>query len=313
MQFLKYHEPTEARSPIFLYAFAGWSDAAESATHALQYLVKRLEATKFAEIDPEDFYDFTQVRPHTGFDPDGTRRITWPANEFYYHRSSSGEAEDMVIFVGVEPSLRWRTFSESMVAVLRDIGVSQVVHLGALLDAVPHTRETRVTGTATSPELQRMLQGVEVRRSRYTGPTGITGVLMDTFRRADIPSISIWGHTPHYLQVSPNPKVSLHLLQAVERLLHVDIDVEQLYSQGANFERRVQQALSNEPGVVDYIERLEAQWDNRRGNGAAAPPSPGTGAEVGGEMPNPEEAVQAFEEFLKESRGGTSGDDAPKA
>lgn len=47
-----------------LVAFSGWPAAAEAATRALRYLVRNLGATKFAEIDPEEFYDFTVVRPH---------------------------------------------------------------------------------------------------------------------------------------------------------------------------------------------------------------------------------------------------------
>lgn len=299
MDFLKRLESPNIVSPVFLFAFAGWVDAAESATHALRYLVKRLDATKFAEIDPEEFYDFTQVRPHTGFDSEGERRITWPANEFYYVKGGT-EGEDLVIFIGTEPSLRWRTFCESLVEVIRDLGVARVLHVGALLDAVPHTRDTRITGTATSPELQDMLKGVEVRRSRYTGPTGISGVLMDQLRRGSVPSVSLWGHAPHYLQVSPNPKVSLRLLQAVERLLRVDINVEQLFAQGANFERRVEQALNNEPGVIDYIHRLESQWDTRVGT-STVQEGPGAGATDDSDMPEPEEAVRAFEEFLRQS------------
>jgi len=299
MDFLRHHEPPDVRTPVFLFAFAGWADAAESATHALRYLVKRLGAAKFAEIDPEEFYDFTQVRPHTGFDSDGNRRITWPANEFYYHRNAL-DGEDLVVFIGIEPSLKWRTFTQSLVGVIKDLNVSRVLHVGALLDAVPHTRDTRISGTATSPELQELLQGVEIRRSRYTGPTGVTGVLMDALRQDNVPCVSLWGHAPHYLQVSPNPKVSLRLLQAVERLLRVDINVEQLYAQGANFERRVQQALDTEPGVVDYVQRLEAQWDNRVG-AVDTTLEPGDGASSDGDMPEPEEAVRAFEEFLRES------------
>ena len=298
MDFLKQHETPNVRTPAFLFAFAGWADAAESATHALRYLVKRLGAVKFAEIDPEEFYDFTQVRPHTGFDSDGNRRITWPANEFYYHRNAL-DGEDLVVFIGIEPSLKWRTFTQSLVGIIKDLDVARVLHVGALLDAVPHTRDTRISGTATSPELQELLRGVEVRRSRYTGPTGVTGVLMDALRQEAVPSVSLWGHAPHYLQVSPNPKVSLRLLQAVERLLRVDINVEQLFAQGANFERRVQQALNNEPGVVDYVQRLEVQWDNRVG-AVDTSQEPGDGASDG-DMPEPEEAVRAFEEFLRES------------
>jgi len=300
MNFYSKFENPKLHQPVFLFAFAGWADAAESATHALRYLAKRLNATKFAEVDPEEFYDFTQVRPHTGFDSDGARKITWPSNELYYINRMEGES-DIVIFIGTEPSLKWRTFCENIVETLHELEVSQVLHVGALLDAVPHTRDTRITGTATSPELQDLLQGVEVRRSRYTGPTGISGVLMDKLRKEKIPSVSLWGHAPHYLQVSPNPKVSLRLLQAVENLLSVDINVEQLFAQGANFERRVEQALNNEPSVLDYIHRLESQWDIRVGANLEIQKSDFGDAESIDDMPNPEEAVQAFEEFLRQN------------
>lgn len=296
--FTRYEDPGELHEPVMLFAFAGWADAAESATHAIKFLVRQLKAGRFGEVDPEEFYDFTQVRPETKFDRDGERVIRWPRNEFYVHRSTSG-GPDLVLFVGIEPSLRWRTFTEGMVNAVRQLGVREVVHVGALLDAVPHTRIAKLTGTATSPELRSMLGNVQVRRSRYTGPTGITGVFMDALRRAGTRAVSLWGHAPHYLQVSPNPKVSLQLVKGIEDLLDVSVDMRPLESQGRNFEKRVEQALADEPDVVAYVERLEAQWDEEGNGGSAAEP------DEAGEMPDPEQAVRSIEEFL----GLAAGDD----
>ena len=291
MEFLREYERPDVENPVMLFSFAGWADAAESATHALRYLVKRLGADKFASVDPEEFYDFTQARPHTGFDAEGNREITWPANNFYAWKGRP-KYEDLIVFVGIEPSLRWRTFCEQIIAVAKELNVTRVVQVGALLDAVPHTREPRITGTATSPELQELLKGLEMRRSRYTGPTGISGVLGDALRHSEIPYLSLWGHSPHYLQVSPNPKVSLGLLEAMEHVLHVDIDVEQLRSQGTSFDRRVAQALSNEPEINEYVQRLESQYDHRMSEKRSKTV----------EMPEPQEAVEDMEEFLRQIR-----------
>ena len=298
MPFLKSKQlPDDLRDPLMLFSFSGWADAAESATHALQYLVRHLNGTKFAEIDPEEFYNFTRVRPRTKFDEAGERYIEWPANEFFAIRREQSE-RDIVIFVGVEPSMRWRTFCESMLEVLRELGVSEVVQVGALLDAVPHTRDIRVTGTATSPELQSMLRGIEVRRSRYTGPTGISGVLTDALSRSNVPTVSLWGHAPHYLQVSPNPKVSLKLVEGIEKLMDFEVDVEALLSQGLNFEKRVEQALAGESEVVAYVQRLEEQWDANVSSGSHADRD----SETVDEMPDPDQAVRGIEEFLKQER-----------
>ena len=283
-----------------LFAFSGWADAAESATHALRYLIRQTKADLFAEIDPEEFYNFTRVRPLSRFDGEGNRYIQWPRNRFFCYKGDDS-ARDVVIFIGVEPNLKWRTFVNGMVAVIKELGVSEVVHVGALLDAVPHTREARITGSATSPELQAMLRGVQLRRSKYTGPTGITGVLTDALRREGVASMSLWGHAPHYLQVSPNPKVSLQLLGGIERLIDVDVDEAPLKSQGLNFEKRVEQALENEPEVVAYVQRLEAQWDTTHGSATG---------HAQDDMPDPGQAVLGIEEFLRQQR--TSDDDTPE-
>jgi proteasome assembly chaperone (PAC2) family protein len=300
MEFLKSNDqPADLNDPVMLFAFSGWADAGEAATHGLRYLVRHLKGTKFAEIDPEEFYNFTRARPHTKFDDAGERYIKWPANEFFAVKHEGG-GQDLVVFIGVEPNLRWRTFCESMLEVVRDLGVTKVIQVGALFDAVPHTRETRVTGTVGAPEQKSLLRGIEVRRSRYTGPTGISGVLADTLRRAGLPVISLWGHSPHYLQVSPNPKVSLRLLECLGQLEDIHLDVEPLRSQGANFERRVEQALSDEPEVIAYVEKLEAQWDSnrRRQRGGLT-----SGSEPGvDDMPDPGQAVEGIEEFLRQAR-----------
>jgi proteasome assembly chaperone (PAC2) family protein len=314
MAFLSHNNPpTDLRDPTLLFAFAGWADAADSATHALRYVVRHLKGEKFAEVDPEEFYNFTRVRPKTKFDDDGERFIEWPANEFYSIRREDAET-DLVVLVGVEPNVKWRTFCEAMVEEIQSLGVTKVIQVGALLDAVPHTRDVRITGTATSPELRGMLKGIHVRRSRYTGPTGIAGVMADTLRRAGIPTVSLWGHAPHYLQVTPNPKVSLGLVRGLEQLVEISVPDDALKSQGLNFERRVEQALDGETDVVAYVEKLEAQWDERRerrrgeaSDSTLADPEPaGSGAESG-DIPDADQAVASIEEFLRQERQGDGG------
>jgi proteasome assembly chaperone (PAC2) family protein len=295
MEFLQDYERPDLEGPVLLFAFAGWADASQSATHALHYLVGRLGAAKFTSVDPEEFYDFTQTRPHSGYDGEGNRTIIWPTNDFYSWKGGPNSS-DLVIYVGTEPSLRWRTFTRQIVSVAKDLSVSKVIHVGALLDAVPHTREPRITGSATRRTSQERRSDSEVRRSGYSGPTGIAAVLGDAIRREGFPFVSLWGHSPHYLHVSPNPKVSLSLVQAMENVLQVDIDVEQLRSQGSNFDRRVAQALANEPEINEYILKLEAQYDHRMFESRSRNLA----------MPEPEEAVEDMEAFLKQIRDESS-------
>jgi len=291
MEYVQYTEHPALRAPVMLMAFAGWPDAAEGATSALRYLVRKLPARQFASIDPEEFYDFTHVRPISRFNAQGQREVTWPANEFYSYHSGEQE-QDLLIFVGVEPNLKWRTYSNTVADVAQEQEVTQVIMLGALLDAVPHTRAIRITGNSTDPELREKLGGVRVRASRYQGPTGISTAISQVFLSHDMRFGSIWGHSPHYIQMAHYPKVSLALLEKLGVTLDRSFDLEEMRAAELSFDQQFRQALGKEGELLSYVQRLERRYD------ASAQPE--------GPMPTPQEMVQELEEFLKRRR--TDGD-----
>src|SRR5262245_49559140 len=133
--------------PVLIAAFRGWNDGGQAASLAAGYLAKVWDAERFADIDPEGFYDFQATRPHVSLVEGMTRRIDWPENALY-HASPDGLDRDAVLLIGVEPNLRWRTFSGLVVGLATELGVELVVTLGALLADVPHTRPSPVTGSA---------------------------------------------------------------------------------------------------------------------------------------------------------------------
>ena len=87
MDSLEFTERPELRRKIMLTAFAGWPDASEAATRAIRYLADQLSATKFASIDPEEFYNFVEQRPKVRNGADGERILSWPENQFYSWRN----------------------------------------------------------------------------------------------------------------------------------------------------------------------------------------------------------------------------------
>ena len=283
------HETPKAKLPTMIVAFAGWPDAAEAATRAVRYLVRKLPAKKFAEIDPEEFYDFTVVRPQTRVNRRGERKIRWPANDFY-HYAPEDESQGLILYVGTEPNLRWRAFSNIITTVAEQHGVEFMVSLGALLDAVPHTREPRVTGKASSPLLTQKVEWLGIRNSSYQGPTGIHTAFMDACSKKGLVQASIWGHCPHYVNTSPNPKVSHALLVKLRSLVDIEVDMAELHLAGEAFEAEVSKAIAKESEVSTYVQRLEQRYD------AANEPT--------GDIPSPDDMVEELEEFLKSQRQG---------
>jgi proteasome assembly chaperone (PAC2) family protein len=272
-----------------IVAFAGWPDAAESATKAVLYLAKKLSAKKFAEIDPEEFYDFTIVRPETKINPQGKRTMSWPANDFYYFTSKDTE-QSVILFNGTEPNLRWRAYSRNIATIAEQCGVKFVVTLGALLDAVPHTRETKVSGRASSEELAQKVEWLGIRSSGYQGPTGIHSAFLSACDEQGLSHASIWGHCPHYVSTSPNSVVSHALLTKLRSLVDFDVDMDELREEGEGFEDEVEKAISKELDVTAYVRRLEQRHDEAN--------------ELSGDIPSSDDMVKELEEFLKSQRHG---------
>jgi proteasome assembly chaperone (PAC2) family protein len=286
---LEFESLPALHDPVFVVAFAGWNDAASAATDAARFVVQRLGARKFASIDPELFYDFREVRPTAEIDRRGARSIRWPKNEFYYARNPVGP-HDVVIGVGVEPNLAWKQFAASHIDLCQRVQAGLVVSLGALLADVPHTRGTRVTGTALDPSVAAKL---DLTTSRYQGPTGIVGVLHTMLRNSSVPAASLWANVPHYITTSSNPGATLALLTRLQELLGMSLDLRELEAANERFVTEVNSALSVNPEVAEYVRRLEEALDSGSEEMGEAPP---------GELPAGEELVLDVEEFLRQQR-----------
>lgn len=242
---------------MLLVAFGGWNDAGDAATTAVEFMADEWGSTTFADIDPEVFYDFTVTRPEVRVDYDGVRRIDWPANEFKAgHAPPHGVS--IITLSGVEPQLRWRTFSEQVIGVALATGATMVVTLGALLAEVPHSRPVSVFGTAYDDET---VNALEVLPSRYEGPTGITGVLHAACREVGLRSAALWAAVPTYVPSAPSPKAALALVERTARLLEVTIDTTELKFATDAYEHQVSQLVAEDEETTEYVAHLERRYD----------------------------------------------------
>ena len=239
-------------------AFQGWNDAGDAASGAVSFLASALDARRFARIDSEEFYDFQANRPCIRFDENQTREIAWPTVEIF-EATAPRAPRDLVLVQGVEPSMRWRAFTSHLVDLAEALGVQLVVTLGALLGDVPHTRPVAMSGHASDAAL---LERLGIPASSYEGPTGIVGVLHTACAQAGLPSASLWAGVPHYVAAAANPKAALALLRRVEVLIGVSVDVSELESSAADYERQVGLAVRSDPDIQAFVERLEQAADS---------------------------------------------------
>ena len=244
----------ELSEPVLVAAFEGWNDAGEAASTAASYLGRRWRLRSVASIDAEDFYDFSTTRPRVRLDDKGIRTIDWPSNVF--RAGSTDTGRDVVVLVGTEPQLRWRTFCDAILSVADDLEVSMVVTLGALISDVHHARPVPIVGTAADPALGERLG---LRPSSYEGPTGIVGVLTDACRQAGYAAASLWASVPSYVPNAMSPKAALALVERVADLLGTAVATDDLAVAAESYERQVTRMVSSDDELSEYVAGIEAR------------------------------------------------------
>jgi proteasome assembly chaperone (PAC2) family protein len=282
------HRP-ELTRPVLIASFRGWNDGGQGASKASAFLSRTWHAEDFAEIDPEQFFDFQSTRPHVTLTDGKVRRIDWPENSFQYARPPRSD-RDVVLLLGTEPNLRWRTFAEHVSTLAEDVGVEMVVTLGSLLADVPHTRPAPVTASASDSKLMKELG---VQPSRYEGPTGIVGVLHDACGAVGIPSVSLWAAVPHYVSLTPSPRAAKALCDRLATLLDVPLDTTELDEASDAYMQQVSEAVAADEDTAAYVEELEGRVDE--------------GAEEG-ELPSGDALAAELTRFLREREQDDDGD-----
>ena len=282
------HRPDGLRAPALVCAFTGWNDAGDAASAALQFLGASLGATRFARIDPEDFYDFQATRPKIQLVEGRTRKIEWPEVEIYAARVPRAP-RDLILLSGAEPSMRWRTFCRLIVDLAEALGTQLVVTLGALLADVPHSRPVPITSLSSDDAL---VERLGLQQSGYEGPTGIVGVLHSACQEAGVPSASLWASVPHYVAAAPNPKAALALVRKLESLVGVSVDAGELEQSAVDYERQVSLAVQSDPDVQAFVERLER---------AAAEEEEELGPQ---DLPSGDVIAREFQRFLRQRGPG---------
>lgn len=307
MSSLRWHHRPKLRQPVLVAAFEGWNDAGDAASGAARWMADRFGAELVATVDAEDFFDFTTTRPIVELTDDGKRSITWPDTELW-SAATDGPA-DLVILVGHEPHLRWRTYCRAVTEAADALDVSMVLTLGALLSDVPHTRPTAVSGTADDPDL---IEQLDLTPSSYEGPTGIVGVLHAACQDRGIPSASLWAAVPTYVSGAPSPKATLALVERASNLLGLRQPVTDLQIATAAYERQIDELVEADEDTAAYVAGLEEAADDEArdaelgfGGGASGESHPEGHPAAGREdlapleEADPDALVEEVERFLR--------------
>ena len=286
--------PTDLRAPVLVAAFRGWNDAGEAASFAVGYLQATLEATTFATVPPEDFFDFQSHRPRIHIENGELKdEISWPTIEIL--TTKPAPERNLILVNGIEPSMRWQTLCNAILDMAVDLGAEMIVTLGALLADVPHTRPVRVSGLSSPPDL---IDPLGIRRPDYQGPTGIVGILHAMAAARGLRAASLWAAVPHYVGAAPSPNAALALLRATQQVAGLTIDLADLERAVTHFEEQVDEAVQRNNQATSMVSELERAYD----------------ADLDqpfGPIPTGDAIAAEFERFLRDRSEGESDAPAP--
>ena len=276
---------SDLKEPILICTWEGWPDAAEAATKSIKELLSQSEVNQTIFLNSESYYIYSDKRPSVT-NIKNKRQIDWLNNKFSFIKPKSID-NDIIIFQGIEPDLNWKKYIKDFMKIVTLYKVKTVIMVGALLDSVPHTRKPRITFTSTGKQNQKMFKKLNFSKPTYEGPAGITSAIGEKLDKLGIPTISLWGHAPHYLQITHNPILSAAILKELSELLSIEINFEKITKVSEDFKSSLNNALEDHNEITKYVEKLEESYDTE---------------EMSKIDPEPQMILKDVENFLKDKR-----------
>ena len=294
------------RSPHCIAMLQPWVNVGNVGRIVLGRLSKIYGATEIGRLErPGNFYDFTRYRPEIRW-VNSERTVQVPNTTALAGRAAEAEPDrpDVLFLHMLEPHHNAEDFNDSVIDLLRQLGVARYVLVGGMYDAVPHSRPLPVTGSARGWEPPPEFGGVRFGRSNYQGPTSLTSQLADRARvELGIETLSMIVHLPLYLKLEDDYNGSSRLLSVLSELYGFDTDfpekqlAERQYSQ-------VAPAMVTNPQLRELVKKFEAEYDRQSDDD-------GSGVDGGSIALSPE--IERFlEDVARQNEGDQSDEENPR-
>jgi len=254
MEEIIYLEKPTLHKPYLIIGFEGWPNAAEVSSFALQHLIDSLEAKKFASIPTEKFYQISSLRPMAVIKEGRLIELKSPGNHFYYVKNPL--SNDLILFYGVEPHLRWNVFADLLLDLAERFHVMQIFTIGGTYDYIPHTYPPMVSALFNHEELREKVIQAGLGLTEYSGPISIHTFILEAAKKRDLKAVSLWGHAPQYLQTK-NVKVACSVLKRLIDLTQIEVDLSELENASEYFEQQVNHLVEHDPKLQEIIGKLE--------------------------------------------------------
>ncbi len=254
--------------PVLIVALEGWIDAGAGAERARDILFDQLDTTLVAAFDTDTLLDYRARRPIMHLHDGVNTGLSWSTIEL--HAATDANGNDLLLLAGVEPDHAWKRFCREAVDLAVDLGARLLCGIGAYPAAVPHTRPTMLSATASDDELAST---VGLIRGSIDVPAGVEAALEEECKRVGLPAVGLWAQVPHYASAMSFPGASLALIEGLERVARIELTSGDLVEETETTKTRLDSLVADSDEHLEMIRQLEEHADQLRADGGERLPS----------------------------------------
>jgi hypothetical protein len=274
------HQQPVLDSPVMLVALEGWIDAGFAAVNAMATVLAGLDTEPVASFDADELLDHRARRPVLHLVDGVNTSLSWPGIEL--RSAKCGMGRDLLLLVGAEPDHSWRAFTAAVIDLAQRFATRMIVGFGAYPAAVPHTRPTVMSVTASDEELAGRWPFL---RGTLDVPAGVQAAIERSAGDAGLPAIGLWAQVPHYTSAMAYPAASRAILQAAETVAGIELPDGTLDEEAEEARSRLDQIIAGNEEHARMVAALEQEADSTSGSTA---------------IPSGDELAAELERFLRE-------------
>ena len=274
----------ELREPHAFAMIRPWVDVGSVGTLTLNRLERYMGSKDLGRLHrPGNFFDFTRYRPNMRL-VEGIRQVKIPNSTIRYATTDNGP--DYLFFHLLEPHSNGEDYTDSVLEVVRHFGVKRYCRVGAMYDAVPHTRPLLVTGSLGSVEQKRPVPNFKLQQSTYQGPTTIMNLLSEGIERDQIETINFMVHLPQYVQLEEDYAGTSRMIEVLSSVYeNIPADLAPV-RRGQRQYRELSASVERNSELKNLIQQMEQYYDSQltaeteSGSSGQSSPAPALSPEI---------------------------------
>ena len=244
----------ELKNPLLIAGFEGWGNALKISSGMSDYLVRKFRAQRFAEINPDLFFRYDEMRPVVHIEEGTLKSVTPPGGTFYAAQTASG-GRDLVILKSDEPQLRWSGFVQELFNLCRRLNINSIITIGSMYDHVLHT-DRFVSAIASEAAMISELRQKGINSISYQGPGAIHSTIHAEGLKRNCMCLSLWCHCPLYLQGTTHFGILAHLGKLLASLGGFELNTEDLEANWEKLNIQIEKLIDNNAELQAVVKEL---------------------------------------------------------